>query len=185
MTKRLPSRTKLLLKSDDFHVQRNYYSTSNGQPNANDLVCCLPSFISIVLNNKSEIAFLKQAHPTTDDFLCLPKGYIREGKGVLDVATSELKKVLGNSITSVERLSFAPNFLSSISNEKLEILLSFFDSSKSDESTNKNIVWLSSNEVFSILHRSQKTGTPFYKGLFLDGQSVYALLIYKLLRKGL
>ena len=185
MTKRSPLRVKPLLVSDHFYVQRNYYPTPNGKPNANDLVYCKPSFISIVLNNKSEIAFFKQSHPATDDFISLPKGYIEKDQGVLDVSASKLKELIGNSITSVERLSFVPNFLSSISNEKLEILLSFFDSSKSDEFTNKNIVWLSSNEVLSMLHKSQKTGAPFYKGLLLDGQSMYALLIYKLLRKDL
>lgn len=137
------------------------------------------------MNNKGEIAFVKQFNESMCDFISLPTGTMKINQEVLDIATIELKKIIGSSVSSIERLSFAPNSMSSCCNDKIEILLAFIDSSKNTETFNQNVIWINSNEVWSRLCGSQKKGLSFFDKLYLDGKSTYALLIYKLLHKDL
>lgn len=170
---------------DRAKLVRDLHSMSDSQVLTSQFTSNNPTFIAIVLNNKGEIAFVRQFNETMYNFISLPTGNIEIDQQVLDVATMELKKIIGSSVSSIERLSFAPNSMSSFCNDKIEILLAFIDSASTTETINQNVIWINSHEVWSRLCRSQRKGFDFFDKLYLDGKSTYALLIYKFLHKDL
>jgi len=52
-----------------------------------------------------------------------------------------------------------------------------------DERIDKEVFWMSEEEVFARIRNQMENGVHFYEGLYMTGHSVYALLSYLFLCK--
>ena len=166
------------------------YVAEDGESFTHTIIKSQPSVSVIVRSEDGKIAFIRQMRSTTGEYYMeIPAGLQNADEdNILEAAKREVREETGFLVKDVKILVKGPSLLDpSKSNEDYGVALATAESRESrcldeNEQIDEEIIWMDEKEVFQRLHHQMTTGDPFFKGLFLSGHTMYALLSYQFLK---
>ena len=186
---------ELISEDERFHNGRMQavtvvYQSEDGEKLNHTIIRSNPSIATIVINERGEIALIRQFRTTTGKWYWeIPAGCARDGEDILDTARREVEEETGLVVKDVMLVTKSSNLLDpSKSDEDYGVAVAKPKGVTSrhlddQEAIDDSVVWMPMDEVYSRLHYQMAMGEPFMGELEMSGHSMYALLAYRFLYK--
>ena len=150
-----------------------------------------PSVAVIIRDGKGNIAFIRQLRSTTNQYYWeLPAGVMEPYECLMyNAAKREAEEETGLLIKDVEILIKGPSFLDPSKSDEdfgVAVATAYGQVERNldeDEKIDKEVFWMSEEEVFARIRNQMENGVHFYEGMYMTGHSIYALLSYLFLCK--
>ena len=178
-----------ILKTPRMRLVNVNYMSDDGEEICHTIVRSKPSVAVIIINERKEIAFIKQFRTTTGKWYYeIPAGMIEKGETIIQAAAREAMEEAGLKIKNALPISYGENLLDpSKSDESFGVVKCNLDdaterSLDEQEVIEKKVEWVPIKDVFFNMFWELDAGIDFKDGLYMSGHSAYALLVYFFLK---